>query len=70
MSVVNLANDVTASCNRAAVAAAPLDSSESAQPKRSGPPGAAFRSEPSDASAGNLLRKDLGDESEPDAQTG
>jgi hypothetical protein len=41
--LVNLANDVIATCNRAAAAAAPLDPSESAQPKRSGPPPALRR---------------------------
>jgi hypothetical protein len=71
ISVVNLANDVIASCNRAVAAAAPLDPSESAQLKQSGPPGAPRRSGQSRRCVGwNLLRKDLGDESEPDAQTG
>jgi hypothetical protein len=41
--LVNLTNDLIATCNRA-VAAAPLDPSESAQPKRSGPPPALRRS--------------------------
>jgi hypothetical protein len=42
--LVNLTNDVIATCNRAVAAAAPLDPSESAQPKRSGPPPAPRRS--------------------------
>lgn len=36
--LVNLTSDVIATCNRAVAAAAPLDPSESAQPKRSGAP--------------------------------
>ncbi len=42
--LVNLTNDVIATCNRAVAAAAPLDPSESVQPKRSGPPPALRRS--------------------------
>jgi hypothetical protein len=42
--LVNLANDVIASCNRAVAAAAPLDRLESAQPKRSARPAAPRRS--------------------------
>lgn len=42
--LVNLTNDLIATCNRAVAAAAPLDPSESAQPKRSGPPPALRRS--------------------------
>ena len=71
MSVVNLANDVTASCNR-----------ESAQQRRSipvnrhnrnrsGPPGAPRRSARAERCIGrNLLRWGPRHESEPDAQTG
>jgi hypothetical protein len=36
--LVNLTIDVIATCNRAVAVAAPLDPSESAQPRRSGPP--------------------------------
>jgi hypothetical protein len=68
MSVVNLANDVIARCNRAVAAAAPLDPSESAQLKQSGLPGAPRCSGQSRTMRRqHLLRKDLGDESEPDA---
>jgi hypothetical protein len=63
MSVVSLANDVIASCNRAVAAAAPLDPSESAQPKRSGPPGLLGVPVRGERCVGrNLLRRDLGDE--------
>ncbi|HEY6688837.1 MAG TPA: hypothetical protein VI094_21825 [Propionibacteriaceae bacterium] len=42
--LVNLTSDVIATCNQAVATAAPLDPSESAQPKRSGPPPALRRS--------------------------
>jgi hypothetical protein len=42
--LVNLTNDVIAACNRAVAAAAPLNPSESVQPKRSRPPRALGRS--------------------------
>jgi hypothetical protein len=42
--LVNLTNDVIVACNRAIAAAAPLDPSESAQQKRSGPSRALGRS--------------------------
>jgi hypothetical protein len=42
--LVNLTSDVITTCNQAVATAAPLDPSESAQPKRSGPPPALRRS--------------------------
>jgi hypothetical protein len=42
--LVNLTSDVIATCNQAVATAAPLDPSESAQPKKSGPPPALRRS--------------------------
>ena len=67
--LVNLTNDVIATCNRAVAAAAPLDPSESAQPKRSGPPGLLGVPVRAERCVGtNLLRKDLDDESEPDTR--
>ena len=42
--LANLTSDVIATCNRVVATAAPLDPSESAQPKRSGPPPALRRS--------------------------